>query len=273
MPGENGKAAKLTGLVGDVTRRKQADLALLKSEKLAIAGRLSAAIAHEIRDPLDAVVNIVYLLRQESADRQTQEFLDEAAVQLERVSQNARQTLGMSRSSAEPVACSPSSVIAEVLRLLAPKFRLAQVDVTTDYRNEPVFPCLRMELQQVLTNILNNAIDAIDPPGKIRIRVRRSADCRDPNIHGVRIIIADTGSGMPPHVLERIAEPFFTTKETSGTGLGMWLVTELMQRQNGRLSISSSDAPAHHGTVISLFFPVQTILAEEQILRSQVGSH
>jgi len=120
VPGENGKAAKLTGFVGDITRRKQADIALMKSEKLAIAVRLSAAAAHEIRDPLDAVVNIVYLLRQESADQQTQEFLDEAAVQLERVSQIARQTLRMSRSSAEPVACSPSSVIAEVLRLLAP---------------------------------------------------------------------------------------------------------------------------------------------------------
>ncbi|HEY4381161.1 MAG TPA: ATP-binding protein [Acidobacteriaceae bacterium] len=251
----NGKVVKISGYGGDVTRRKLADQALLQNEKMAIAGRLIATIAHEINNPLDAAMNIVYLLRSGVPGVEQAELLDEATLQLERISQISRQTLNFSRVSVRATLSKPSALVDETVRLLAPKLRLAQIEVATEVRGDSEFLCERREAQQILTNIVNNAIEAMQGPGTIRIRIANSVDWSHRKQHGVRISIADSGPGMPPEVLQRIAEPFFTTKEGTGTGLGMWVVRELIKKQNGSLSIHSSTAADHHGTTVSCFIP------------------
>ena len=250
-----GKVVKISGYGGDVTRRKLADQALLHNAKMAVAGRLIATIAHEINNPLDAAMNIVYLLRSGVPEDEQASLLDEATLQLERISQISRQTLNFSRTSVRAALSKPSSLIDETLRLLGPKLRLAQIDVTTEVRADSDFYCERREAQQILTNIVNNAVEAAQGPGKLRIRIANSVEWSHRKQHGIRITIADTGPGMSREVLERIFEPFFTTKEGTGTGLGMWVVRELIRKQNGTLSISSSTAKSHHGTAVSLFIP------------------
>ena len=251
----DGTVIKMSGYGGDVTRRKLADQALLQNEKMAIAGRLIATIAHEINNPLDAAMNIVYLLRSGVHEDERANLLDEATLQLERISQISRQTLNFSRASVRATLSKPSALVDEALRMLGPKLRLAQIEVTTKVLADSDFYCQRREAQQILTNILNNSIEAAQGPGRIRIRIADSLDWRRRQHQGIRITVADTGMGMSRDVLARIAEPFFTTKEGTGTGLGMWVVHELIRKQNGTLSISSSTAPSHHGTAVSLFIP------------------
>jgi PAS domain S-box-containing protein len=255
ITGPDGRVVKVSGFGGDVTRRKLADLALLHNEKMAIAGRLIATIAHEINNPLDAVMNMVYLLRHGVPEDEQSVLLDETTLQLERISQISRQTLNFSRTSVRATLSKPSALVDEALRLLRPKLRLAQIEAVSEVRSDSDFYCERREAQQILTNILNNAIDAMQGPGTLRVRIADSVDWRHRKQRGIRITIADTGVGMSRSILQRISEPFFTTKESTGTGLGMWVVHELIKKQNGTISISSSTAPSHHGTAVSLFIP------------------
>lgn len=250
-----GEVIRISGFGGDVTRRKLADLALLQNEKMIIAGRLIATIAHEINNPLDAAMNIVYLLRSGVHEDEQAALLEDASVQLERIAQISRQTLNFSRSSVRAALVRPSALIEEALRLLSPKLRLAQIEVSTEVRGDSEFLCERREAQQILINILNNAIEAMHSGGTLRIRIANSIEWHRRKQPGIRITIADTGCGMPPDVIRRIAEPFFTTRDGVGTGLGMWVVHELIKKQAGTTSINSSTAPSHHGTVVSLFIP------------------
>lgn len=251
----DGNVIRMTGYGGDVTRRKLADEALLHNEKMAIAGRLIATIAHEINNPLDAAMNMIYLLRHGVPEDEQAVLLDETRLQLERISQISRQTLNFSRTSIRATLCKPSALVDEALRLLGTKIRLAQIDVATEVRGDSEFYCERREVQQILANILNNAIEAMEGAGRLRVRIANSVDWRRRQHHGVRITLADTGCGMSRNVLRRIAEPFFTTKDGTGTGLGMWVVRELINKQNGTMSVSSSTAESHRGTVVSLFIP------------------
>jgi PAS domain S-box-containing protein len=253
--GSDGKAVKITGYCGDVTRRKLADFAILKHEKLAVAGRLSAAIAHEVNNPLETVTNLLYLLRRGTLDQQHTAYLDEAMQQVRRVSQVASQTLRLSRSSNRNASCKPSELIENTLQLLRPKLQVAQVEVRTEIRQDPPFSCSTGEIQQVLINLINNSIEAMAGPGKIRIHAAASLDWSNRGRSGVRITVADTGSGMSRDTSRRMREAFFTTKEGTGTGLGMWIVSELMDKHDGKISVSSSMRPDHHGTVLSLFLP------------------
>ena len=184
-------------------------------------------------------------------------LLDETKLQLERISQISRQTLNFSRASVRAALSRPSALVDEALRLLGPKLRLAQIEVATEVRADSEFYCEHREAQQILANILNNAIEATPGPGHLRIRIADSVDWRRRRHRGIRVTIADTGVGMTRDVLERISEPFFTTKDGTGTGLGMWVVRELIKKQNGAISISSSTAESHHGTVVSLFIPFE----------------
>ena len=245
----------LTGYCGDVTRRKLSDLAILKHEKLTVAGRLSAAIAHEVNNPLETVTNLLYLLRSGSLNDQQTAYVDEAMQQVRRVSQVASQTLKLSRSSNRNTSCKPSELIENTLVLMRPKVQLAQVEVSPEIRQDLQFSCSPGEIQQVLINPINNSIEAMSGPGKIRVRASASPDWSNRARKGVRITVADTGGGMSRDTSRRIREAFFTTKEGTGTGLGMWIVSELMDKHDGKLSVSSSMRPDHHGTVLSLFLP------------------
>ena len=257
LVGSDGKAAGMTGYCGDVTRRKLADLAIIQNEKLAIAGRLSASIAHEVNNPLAAVGNLLYLISLETLSESQIDHLDQAMQQLERVSQIANQTLKFSRSSDRGSQCKPSELIENTLRFLRHKLQSAEIEVSTEIRQDSQFLCSSGEMHQVLTNLINNSIEAMAGPGRIRIRASASVDWKNRASKGVRITVADTGSGMSSQTARRMREAFFTTKDGTGTGLGMWIVYELIEKHSGKISVGSSTNPHHHGTSISLFIPTE----------------
>ncbi|MGO4514584.1 nitrogen regulation protein NR(II) [Terriglobus sp. 2YAB30_2] len=253
--GPDGKAAMMRGFCGDITRRKLSEAALLQTEKLAVAGRLSASIAHEVNNPLEAALNLLYLLQAGIREREYQEYLDMAVQQLDRVAQITKQTLRFSRSAPPTTPCYPKELVEGTLRLLGAKLQLGAIEFSVDVRGNSPFASAPGEIQQILTNLINNAMEAMKAPGRLRIRIADSVDWKTRTRPGVRISVGDTGSGMPAEVRRRLFEPFFTTKGNFGNGLGMWVIQQLLEKHDGSLSVSSSLSPDHHGTVMSLFIP------------------
>ena len=237
----------------DITVRKQAELALLRQEKLASAGRLAATIAHEINNPLEAVTNLLYLARQVPNLPETAlQMLKTADEELQRVTHTAKQTLGFYRESTHARDVDLAQAIEDVLAVYARKLEHRGIRVQTDFRARPVVHAFDGELRQVFSNVINNATDAMPQGGRLRIRVSHAADGPQPF---VRVTFADEGSGIESTLRAHIFEPFFTTKRDVGTGLGLWVTKQLVEKHGGRISLRSSTGPAHHGTTFSVVLP------------------
>ena len=237
----------------DITVRKQAELALLRQEKLASAGRLAATISHEINNPLEAVTNLLYLARQvPNLPETAQQMLKTADEELQRVTHTAKQTLGFYRESTQARDVDLAQAIGDVLNVYARKLEHRAIRVETDFRARPVVHAVGGELRQVFSNVINNAADAMSQGGRLRIRISHAADGPQPF---VRVTFADEGSGIESTLRAHIFEPFFTTKRDVGTGLGLWVTKQLVEKHGGRISLRSSTGSAHHGTTFSIVLP------------------
>jgi signal transduction histidine kinase len=232
-----------------------AQAALLQSEKLAVTGRLAASIAHEINNPLEAVTNLLYLMRGNLTPEQRKQFLAEAEQELARVTEITKQTLRFYREPSQPTATDVSAVLDSVLRLYGSRLRAAGVKVYSEILSETATVLSTPgELRQILANIIGNATDAMRQGGCLTILIsnrkqwQRTGCC-------VRLTIADNGTGIPPDVLPTIFEPFVTTKGETGTGLGLWVTSEIVKKNGWKIRVRSSRNPARRGTVFSLVIP------------------
>jgi signal transduction histidine kinase len=247
------------GVSIDVTDRKRTELALLRSEKLAAVGRLSATVAHEINNPLEAVTNLLYLASSDpTLAPLTREYLEHADRELARLASIARHTLNF----AHPRPTSNSATLGEVLdnvtRMFQPKCdsRAASIRLLS---NDALIVAMPMDdLRQVLTNLLSNACDALPHAGGlIEIDVARSADT-------AIILIRDNGSGVAAQDLDRIFDPFFTTKAEIGTGIGLWVCRELVQKSGGHISIQTEELPPGFHTMFRVELPLAAESASPQ---------
>ena len=241
----------------DETERLRTETSLRQSEKLAVVGRLASSIAHEINNPLSAVVNLIYLART-AADSQTAgAFLDQAQAELSRVTHITNETLRFHRQTSEPQQWDIAEILDAVVLLHEGRITAAAIDTERRYCAHPTVSCFPNEIRQVLANLIGNAIDAMtNRPDPRHLTLRINAATRFGE-KGVRLTIADTGSGISPAFRKRIYEPFFTTKETTGTGLGLWVSAEIVAKHNGSLRFRSSQSKALCGTVFSLFLPAK----------------
>ena len=221
--------------VMDVTERKLAEEALRKAEKLAAMGRLSATIAHEINNPLEAVTNLLYLLRKESGlSTAGRQYLTTAEQELSRVAQIAKQTLGFYRDSSAAALTSLGELVDEVLLLYTSRLQAKGIRVERSYSQSASARIFRGEIRQVMTNLLSNAIDAVPDEGRIEIEVH---EAERNGAAGVEVYIRDNGRGIPAGQQEQIFEPFFTTKKGFGTGLGLWVSREIVEKHGGTISV------------------------------------
>jgi signal transduction histidine kinase len=235
-----------------------AQAALLQSEKLAVTGRLAASIAHEINNPLEAVTNLLYLMRGNLSPEQRKQFLAEAEQELARVTEITKQTLRFYREPSQPTATDVSAVLDSVLRLHGSRLRAAGVKVHSEILSETVTVLSTPgELRQILANIIGNATDAMRQGGCLRIRISKRKQWQRTGCC-VRLTIADNGTGIPPDVLPTIFEPFVTTKGETGTGLGLWVTSEIVKKNGWKIRVRSSSNPARRGTVFSLVIPQLT---------------
>ena len=227
--------------------------ALRRSEKLAVTGRLAASIAHEINNPLEAVTNLLYLIRVNPDGGQTEKYLADAEQELARVAEIAKQTLRFYREPNHPVETEIGAVLHSVLVLYNSRLNSADitVQVESDESSDTVLASPG-ELRQVIANIIGNAIDAMRHGGRLRIRISRSR-------RSLRLTIADSGSGIPPALLPAIFEPFVTTKGETGTGLGLWVTGEIIRRNHWAVRVRSRCGPDHSGTVFSITLPLTSV--------------
>lgn len=246
-------------IVVEATERKRAEDALRKTEKLAAAGRLAASIAHEINNPLEAVTNLLYLLRhQSSLDEQAISYADLAQHEISRVAEMTQQTLRFYRQSTLPVVANIAELLDSVVALNKGRLLGLQIEVSREIGPNVELYCFSGEMRQLFANLIGNAIDAMAHGGHLWLSARRSRSWVD-GTSGIRLFVADNGCGMTQATCLRIFEPFFTTKETTGTGLGLWVSSEIIAKHKGTVRVASRPAGAangkHSGTVFMLFFP------------------
>ncbi len=254
-----GKPLRVIGVNINITERKAAEEALIRNEKLAAVGRLASSIAHEINNPLESVTNLLYLANHAEDMAELRKYLHTADQELRRVSAIASQTLRFHRQSTRQTESSCAGLVSDVLGIYSSRLQNLGIHVLRRDRSEKPVLCFEGEIRQVISNLVGNAMDAMSGPGHSGERcvfVRtREAHHWETGTPGVVLTVADTGGGMSPQTLKKIAEPFFTTKGINGTGLGLWISKDIVNRHQGKLSVRSSQAPAHQGTVFTMFLP------------------
>lgn len=238
----------------DITATRRAEQALRNADKLALAGRMAASIAHEINNPLESITNLLYLAEHETISDEARSYLTLAQHELARVSQIASQTLGFFRSSRGSAATPLPEIVDSAISLHLGRLSVCNVVVRKEYVPVSLLFVHQGELRQVLVNLIGNALDAMPKGGRLRVRVRYVFDPVT-ETHGARIVIADTGAGMNGVTLRQIFEPFYTTKGSAGTGLGLWVSSQIIARHKGRISVRSSQSSGRSGTVFSIFLP------------------
>jgi PAS domain S-box-containing protein len=252
-----GTVVGMATIARDITMRNQAERALRTTERLASVGRLAATVAHEINNPLEAVSNLVYLARMSDSVDATRGFLAQAEEELSRVSVLTRQTLGFYRETRGTSLVSLRPIIESLLSVYAPRLRNKAIRLDTQIRDDVPIYAVPGEVRQLLANLLNNSLDALEPGGRIVLRVSGARSGNPQAQPGVRLTVADTGSGIPAEVRSQLFQPFFTTKKEIGTGLGLWVCASIVEKRGGSLRLKSSTHARHHGTVLSIFLPVE----------------
>lgn len=239
---------------------------LRNSEKLAAAGRMVAIVAHEIRDPLEATTDALYLLAESpSLDDSARQFLTIAQDELAEIAQITTATLGLHRGeSPSPQPVQLSKLIDNVLTLYGRKLRNLGITVETRYDTDLAVNAFSGELRQVFSNIIVNAADALMKTGnKLCVHVTSSRDWANPSQTGLRVTIADDGPGIPAQELPQIFEPYYTTKGTQGTGIGLWLVHDIVRKHGGNIRVRSSVTQGHSGTTFCVFLPTAAAVQDE----------
>ncbi len=255
-------ATRMAGITQDITDRKLAEASLReaeerlhRTEKMAAAGQLAAALAHEINNPLTAVTNCLYLLEtNRGLTQETKTLAATATSELDRVSRIVRQSLSYYRVNTVPMNLDLSAIAEESLRVFSDKFRRAGIGVTKRLTPNAQIMGFADEVRQVVDNLLLNAAEALRTGGRLIVSVRPSWNWREPSNRGVRLTVADTGSGIAKENLSHIFEPFFTTKSEKGTGLGLWVVRGIVAKHGGSIRIRSSVGNRRSGTVISILW-------------------
>ncbi len=237
----------------DITAQLRAEDALRKTERLAAMGRVAGIIAHEINNPLEAITNTFYLLRDHpSLDEEARYYARLGEEELHRVSHITRQTLGFYRESKQPVEVSISHLLDEILDLQLRRMEFNNITLEKQYRTAGTIHGFPVELKQVFLNLIGNAVQAMPRGGKLRLHVFQPY-LRNGRRAGVCISVCDTGSGIDPENAKHLFEPFFTTKSTKGTGLGLWISRGIIQKYGGSIRFRSLKLAGNNVTCFQVF--------------------
>jgi PAS domain S-box-containing protein len=256
----DGTVEAIAAVVLEMTKQKKAEAALIQSEKLAAVGRLASSISHEINNPLEAITNLLYLiaLSAELPDG-VRQYVQIAQAELSRVCQIATQTLRFHRHAVRATYITAADLVDAVLNLYQGRLANSGIRVEACYSTSSTVFCFENDIRQVLNNLIANAIDAMrQGGGRLLVRAHDATSYSPEHPlgrRGIRVTIADTGHGMSPTVRARLFEPFYTTKDLNGTGLGLWISAGIVNRHHGRLTFRSTENPIHHGSAFFLFLP------------------
>ena len=256
--GEDGAMHGVVLVFRDVTEARKTEAALISTEKLAVAGRLAASIAHEIHNPLDSIANLLYLLEGETEQGKREEYLELAQQELDRTMQITRTLLSLYREPKAPVPVNLKELADGVLLLLERRLLQQGIDVERQYSEPATVEGFPSELRQVFTNVVLNAIDAAGKGGRIRVRIKPMA-AQELRGAGTVVEVGDSGPGISESARPKLFQPFFTTKGENGTGLGLWVSNGIMQKHGGYIRISNSPDGDLRGACVSLYLPTKSV--------------
>lgn len=258
-----GSEDQYIAFIQDMTAVKRSEVAMRQAEKLNMAGRFAASMAHEINNPLAAVTNLIFLaLQNQELPKSTHNLLSMADRELARISRVVAQTLRFHKQSTAPVLADVREVMNSVFPLFSSRIRHEAAIVTQDYSDVALIWCFNHEIRHAFANLIGNALDAVQTEGAVSVRIREGCVRKSSPKRGILITVADNGNGIPLEVRSRIFEPFFSTKEKTGTGLGLWATESIVRRHGGRIIYRTSTRPGLHGTVFSIFLPFDAINPE-----------
>jgi PAS domain S-box-containing protein len=249
----------------DITAQLQAEDALRKAERLAAMGRVAGIIAHEINNPLEAISNTFFLLRDHpSLDDEARHYAQMGEEEMLRLSHITRQTLGFYRESKHPVEVSIAQLLDDILELQLRRLEFSKIAVVKRYRSQGLVQGFPVELKQVFLNLIGNSIQAMPEGGKLRLHVFASSR-RDSRRAGTWVSICDTGVGIDVEHARHLFEPFFTTKSAKGTGLGLWISKGIIQKYGGTISFRSLRRSGRNITCFQIFLPHAALGASDRI--------
>ena len=237
----NGAVVFLVPEGRDITDVKRTEVALLKSEMLAAVGRLASSIAHEINNPLESVMNLIYPARH-AKPADAERYLEIADQEFRRVSIIANQTLRFHKQASKPQAATSADLFSTVMSVYEGRLRNAHVRVEKRLRTDEPVICFQGDVRQVLNNLVANALEAMPSGGRLLIRSGKDRNWKTQKL-GLVLTIADNGAGIHPAVKKRIFDAFFTTKGTAGNGLGLWVCQEIVNRHHCKLRVRSTQRP------------------------------
>lgn len=242
-------------ILRDISQRKAMERSLIEAEKIAATGRMAATVAHEINNPLESVVNLLYLARHsKSMSKKVKDYLQLAEGEIGRVSHIARQTLGYYRDTTSAKQLCLHDIVEDVLAVYDSKIRSNNISVERDYREVGLMWLRHGEVTQVISNLVTNAIDAMPTGGLLRVVVSETSRSSK---EGILLAIYDTGMGIEQKDLLKVFEPFFTTKNELGNGLGLWVVKQFVEGMGGTITVESRAALKEKGTTFSIFIPYE----------------
>lgn len=260
---EQGRPLCREGFLRDITEKKQAEDALLRNATLDSVGRMVAAIAHEINNPLAAVTNLLFLAALDpDLPAPVRRHLEQADAELQRIAHITRQTLGFYREVNAPAPVKIDALISSAIRLFQRRMERDHVSLVREWSEDLQVVGVGGELRQVFSNLLANSLDAVEENGAIRLRA--GTRLRD-GLPYMRILLSDNGRGIAREVREHIFDPFFTTKGAVGTGLGLWVTQQLIEKHGGSIRMRSATEGAYRGTLFVIDLPLEQPVAAARI--------
>jgi PAS domain S-box-containing protein len=246
----------------DITDRRRSEKLTQAKEKLEIANRFAVSVAHEINNPLSALTNLLYLLKTEDLPERASQLLNMAERQLTRLTHLTTQALGFYHENGRPTDHLASQLMEQAIAIHQHRIETRAIAIEERYEDSISIICHGGEMKQVLVNLIGNAIDAMNNQGRLQLRVRHLLD-HDRQPSAVRILVADTGCGIPKEILSHLYEPFQTTKGDTHTGLGLWMCQQIILRHRGILRIRSNQTYKNHATVVSITLPTSLAVSIE----------
>jgi PAS domain S-box-containing protein len=251
---EEGRVIGASKILRDISSRKRIEQSLLQAEKIAATGRMAATIAHEVNNPLEAVMNLLYLLRGKITDDEGRDFLATAEEELGRVSHIAKQTLGYYREHAAASLASVGDIAEHALTIYEPRCTAAGIAVRRSIGPSTKIVLRRGEIMQVISNLIANSIYAMSEGGTLSLSVSDASSAEQ----GVVLTVEDDGAGIAPADLPKVFDAFFTTRTTVGTGIGLFVAKQFVEGHGGRISIESDSESEKPGTTVRVFLPLHT---------------
>ncbi len=247
-----GAVIGLVGITRDITEQKQAEEALSSSELNAAGARMANALAHEINNPLAAITNALFLLRQGSKAFSSDELLSSAQEALWRVTKITRHMIGLYNRTAPARQMQVDQVVEDTLKNLGARIRAKGLHFE-NHLAACEFYGIDSDLRQLVTALLENAVE--QGQGKIRVRLYNNIPAGGQGRPGFRLVIADDGPGIAPEHRSRIFEPFFSTKTEKASGLGLWMARGIAHKYGGRIRVRSTTRKGASGTCVVVVMP------------------